>query len=314
MSGVGLEASDFLRLAILGGLVGFAAFCISYGLLVWRKRNGVASRGGSRRWGLRLAVMALLGLAGTWALNEFRTREGIAVGSDLFVVQSRRDANVTFLAPADASVQAGDVVAEFMLPAQEGKPAVLGHQRAQALAKREAVKSRPLPLDPTLLQNQAQARAQLTQAEGFLFELHRSRREVEKARIDLQTAWAREKSQLEAKISTGERAVAAAAAQLDIARVAFQRATDLRRRDAITEPNLEERRSAAVAAELEQRKHQVVLDSVRERLKSLTDRFSRGDQTYGRQLAEIERDVAQVNRSVTGFKVKLADLEAKLTE
>src|SRR5829696_2525001 len=41
----------------------------------WRKRNGVASRGGSRRWGLRLAVMALLGLAGTWALNEFRTRE-----------------------------------------------------------------------------------------------------------------------------------------------------------------------------------------------------------------------------------------------
>src|SRR5829696_7327173 len=275
MSGVGLEASDFLRLAILGGLVGFAAFCISYGLLVWRKRNGVASPGESRRWGLRLGAMALLGMAGSWAFNEFQTREGIAVGSDLFVVQSRRDANVTFLAPADASVQAGDVVAEFMLPAQEGKLAVLGHQRAQALAKREAVKSRPLPLDATLLQNQAQARAQLTQAEGFLFELHRSRREVEKARVDLQTAWAREKSQLEAEVMTGERAVAAAAAQLGIARLAFQRATELRRRDAITEPNHEERRSAAIAAELEQRKQKVALESVRERLKSLTDRFSR---------------------------------------
>src|SRR5829696_7575490 len=162
MLAVGLEASDFLRLAIFGGLVGFAAFCISYGLVVWRRRNGVASRGGLRRWGLRVCGMALLGVAGSWAFNEFQTREGIAVGSDLFVLQSRRDANLTFLAPADASVQAGDVVAEFMLPAQEGKLAVLGHQQAQALAKREAVKARPLPLDPTLLQNQAQARAQLT--------------------------------------------------------------------------------------------------------------------------------------------------------
>jgi hypothetical protein len=34
-----IEVSGILRVAILNGVTGFAGFCISYGLYVWRKRN-----------------------------------------------------------------------------------------------------------------------------------------------------------------------------------------------------------------------------------------------------------------------------------
>jgi len=34
-----LEGKDLVRIAIIGGVIGLGAFCASYGMLFWRKRN-----------------------------------------------------------------------------------------------------------------------------------------------------------------------------------------------------------------------------------------------------------------------------------
>jgi len=87
------EGSEILRVAVLSGVIGFAGFCISYGFYVWRKRNSVnrAPKPLTTRLALALACLGCATIALSWALNEFQGRNGIAGGSDLFVVNARRE-------------------------------------------------------------------------------------------------------------------------------------------------------------------------------------------------------------------------------
>jgi TRAP-type C4-dicarboxylate transport system permease small subunit len=87
------EGSEILRVAILSGVIGFAGFCISYGFYVWHKRNSANRRSKSRTMTLAqlLAFLSCATIALSWAFNEFQGRSGIAGGSDVFVVNARRE-------------------------------------------------------------------------------------------------------------------------------------------------------------------------------------------------------------------------------
>src|ERR1700730_11433926 len=154
-----LEGRDLLRIAIFGGVLGFAAFCASYSLLVWQKPNGRIDRQPSRM--RRLSYLCIfagaLGLVGTWAFSQLEKRDGIVDGSDLYVVRARQDSAALHLTPRD-EVQAGEVIAEFVSPENQRQRTLNDLQLAQA-----------------------QTRSQIAQKEGFSFDLQRSQRDDEKA-------------------------------------------------------------------------------------------------------------------------------------
>jgi len=52
------EGSEVLRVAVLSAVIGFAGFCISYGVYVWRKRNAINRS--SRSLPVRLGEICLL--------------------------------------------------------------------------------------------------------------------------------------------------------------------------------------------------------------------------------------------------------------
>src|SRR5438105_2984781 len=191
------EGSEILRVAILSGVIGFAGFCVSYGFYVWRKRNSTNRRSKSRARTLA-QVCAFLGcatIALSWAFNEFRGRIGIAGGSDVFVVNARRETFAQQITLAGTVTQ-GEVVAEFLSPADRSRLAAIDLQISQAKAKKEAIANKAFQSDEALLQEMAHLRSELLQNRAFVFQLRHSRYEVERERAALITAWTREEGTL----------------------------------------------------------------------------------------------------------------------
>ena len=271
-----LKGADLLRIAIFGGVFGFAAFCASYSLLVWRKRNSRNDRQPSRM--RRLAYLCIfsgaIGLLGTWAFSQLEKREGIVDGSDLFVVHTRKDIAALHLTPQN-EVQAGEVIAEFVSPENQGQRTLNDLQLTQAQMRTEAARVKPLVIDQVLVQREAQTRSQIAQKKGFLFDLQRSQRDVEKARSALLTEWIREKSQIE----------------LEVARLLPANPRD---------------------AELELNKRHLVISSLQGRLRSLEDRYNASDARFGEQLHDIEDDITKLGASIKDDEAQLVEIQGLL--
>ena len=186
------EGSEILRVAVLSGVIGFAGFCISYGFYVWRKRNSVnrAPKPLTTRLALALACLGCATIALSWALNEFQGRNGIAGGSDLFVVNARRESFTQQITAAETVAQ-GDVVAEFLSPADRTRLAAIDLQVSQAKAKKDAIANKVLQSDEALLQEQTHLRSELQQNKGFAFQLQHSRYEVDREGPAAIVIWSR---------------------------------------------------------------------------------------------------------------------------
>jgi len=308
-----LNGSDFLRIAIFSGALGFAVFCASYSLLVWRKRN--KGRAYQPSWLRRIAfasvVLGAIGVLTAWGSSELEKREGIAGGNDLFVVHARRDNTILNLTSGD-EVEAGEVIAKYVPLANQTQLAVKDIQQAQAKARKEAVRVQSLPIDQGLVQRELQIRTQLTQAEGFLLELQKSRGEAEKARAALLTEWTREKTRLEGEIASTDKSLSAALSQLEIARAALQQAADAFKKQIITQPVYDSRRSNLINAEREVNTQQVALSSLKTRSKALEDRFKQSDMTLSQQVAQIAESTVKFSASLESYKAQLTETERLL--
>jgi len=310
-----LNGSDFLRIAIFSGALGFAVFCASYSLVVWRKRN--KGRGHRPSWLRRSAyasvALGVLGALISWGFNGLEKRDGVAGGNDLFVVHARRDNTVLNLTPRD-EIEAGEVIAEYVPLANQTQLAVKDIQQAQAQARKEAVRVQSLPIDQGLVQRELQIRTQITQAEGFLLELQKSRGEAEKARASLLTEWTREKTRLEGEIASTEKSLSAALSQLEIARTALQHAADAFKKQIITQPVYDSRRSNFINAEREVNTQQVALSSLKTRSQALEERFKQSDMALSQQVAQIAENANKFSASLESYKAQLAETERLLED
>lgn len=308
-----LNGSDFLRVAIFSGALGFAVFCASYSVLVWRKRN--KGRGHQSSWVRRISyasvALGAVGILMAWGFSELEKREGVAGGSDLFVVHARRDNTVLTLTSQDAA-KAGEVIAEFVPLANQTQLAVKNIQQAQAQARKEAIRVQSLPVDQGLVQRELQIRTQITQAEGFLLELQKSRGEADKARAALLTEWTRERTRIEGEIASTEKSLSAASGQLEIAQTALRQAADAFKRQIITQPIYDTRRSNFIGAEREVNTQQVALSSLKARSQALEERFRQSDTSLTQQLAQIDENTVKFSASLESYKAQLAEAERLL--
>ncbi|WP_457092971.1 diguanylate cyclase domain-containing protein [Microvirga sp. P5_D2] len=309
-----LEGGDFLRVAIFGGILGFAVFFASYSLLVWRKRNSRSPHPPrpAQKLCFALVILGAGSVMLTWAFREAERREGIAGGNNLFVVYGRRD-NTTLRLIANDMVKANDIVAEFVPAARQSQIDVLAFQAAQAQARKEAVGAKPLPIDQTLLQREGLIHARLGEEERILLDLQKAQRDIDKQRADLLTDWIRERGMIEAEIASAETVLAAAERQFKIAQTAAEQASDYLKRQLITLPAFNQRQSAFVDAELQVNRQQVSLASLKTRLKTMEDRYKSSDTGLERQHAEIAQRTHVVAPSIRAYREQLADITSQLT-
>jgi hypothetical protein len=285
------EGSEILRVAILSGVIGFAGFCISYGFYVWRKRN--STHRAPKSLVIKLAqVFAFLGCATitlSWAFNEFRGRNGIAGGSDVFVVNARRESFTQQITSAETAAP-GDVVAEFLSPADRTRLAAVDLQISQAEAKKEAIANKVLQADEALLQEQTHLRSELLQNRGFAFQLQHSRYEVERERAALTTAWTREESKLLEDRAEAERELASAIGHRVIAQRALQRGEELQKQGNVSRQQLDIRSSDQLSAELSVAKNEQAIASLKERHEALSRRFESNLASLDHQISELSAD------------------------
>jgi hypothetical protein len=303
-----VEGKDLLRIAILSGMLGFACFCVSYGIFVWRRRNLTNRRPRSRatRTAQVLLLLGILGIVLSWAMNEFQGRTGIAGGSDLFVVNARQESASQQITSAD-SVAQGDVVAEFLSASDRTRLAAIDLQQAQARAKIKAIRGKALQFDQALLQEEAHLRSARLQFEGFAFELRRSRLEIERDRADLLITWTREDGELLEEVALAERELTTATGHRELTRRALQRGQELAKRNDIPEQTLDIRRAEDLTAELK-------VEMLKNSIGSLEDRRRALDQRFRDSIASFEQQISEIASDFAGVKASIAAVEARTTE
>ena len=289
------EGSEILRLAILSGVIGFAGFCISYGFYVWHKRNSTNRRSKSRATTLVqvLAFLSCATIALSWAFNEFQGRNGIAGGSDVFVVNARRESFAQQITSAETVAQ-GEVVAEFLSPADRTRLAAIDVQISQAKVKKEAIANKVLQSDEALLQEQTHLRSELLQNRGFAFQLQHSRYEVERERAALTTAWTREESKLLEDLAEAEREFASALGHREITQRALQRGEELQKQGNVSRQQLDTRSSDDLSAELSVEKNKQAIAWLKGRHATLGHRFESNLASLERQISELSADHARM--------------------
>jgi prefoldin subunit 5 len=307
------EGSEILHVAILSGVIGFAGFCISYGFYVWRKRNSANRRFRSRA--ITLAQLcAFLGaatIAASWAFNEFQGRSGIAGGSDVFVVNARRESFAQQITSAETVTQ-GEVVAEFLSPADRTRLAAIDLQVSQAEAKKEAIANKVLQSDEALLQEQTHLRSELLQNRGFAFQLQHSRYEVERERATLSTAWTREESKLLEDLAAAERELASALGHREITKRALQRGEELQKQGNISRQQVDMRSSDDLSAELRVEKNRQAIASLKERHAALGRRFESSLASLDRQIGELSADYARMAATIEELDGRIEKVRQKL--
>jgi hypothetical protein len=192
----------------------------------------------------------------------------------IFMSHARRDSAALRLTPRD-EVQAGEVIAEFVSPAIQRQRTLNDLQLAQAQMRMEAARAKPLLIDQVLVQRETQTRLQIAQKQGFIFDLQRSQRDVEKARSALLTEWTREKNQIE----------------LDVGHLLPVSPHDV---------------------DIELSKRHLVITSLQSRLRSLEDRYNASDAKLSEQLHDIEDDITKLGASIKADEAQLVEIQGLL--
>ncbi|MFC7557180.1 hypothetical protein ACFQU7_40605 [Pseudoroseomonas wenyumeiae] len=301
----GIEASDVLRIAVVSGLIGFGVFCASYSLAVWFRRNKSRPNPFTRLSFFAL-ILGVFGLAGNWAYNEFSRRNGIVGGQDLFVIHAKRNVTVERLV-SEGKVEKGDSLAIFLPPSLDEQLAVIDSHIKQAQAKTDYFNLRALPVDMMLLQQQSQLRQQIDQAQVMTLDLQKSRRETERAQLDVATQYAEKRSQNELQVAAEREALATAIQQAEIARVALNRATDLRNRGGIgTVVAVEEKTSNHLAQTLALNRAQATLRSLADYRKALDESYGRALNSLAGQLVKLDSDLHAKQQMASELAGRLA--------
>jgi hypothetical protein len=307
------EGSEILRVAVLSGVIGFAGFCISYGFYVWRKRNSInrATKPLTAKLALALACLGCATIALSWAFNEFQGRNGIAGGSDVFVVNARRESFTQQIISAETVAQ-GDVVAEFLSPADRTRLAAVDLQISQAEAKREAIANKVLQSDEALLQEQTHLRSELLQNKGFAFQLQHSRHEVERERASLTTAWTREESKLLEDLAKAQRELASALGHRAIAQRALQRGEELQKQGNVSRQQLDMRSSDELSAELNVATNEQAIASLKERHEALSHRFESNLAGLDQQISDLSADHVRMAATIEEVEGRIDKVRQQL--
>ncbi|MBI5263540.1 MAG: hypothetical protein HY852_17165 [Bradyrhizobium sp.] len=232
-------------------------------------------------------------------------------GKNLLVVHARRDANLVSLTQAQA-VKKGDVLAEFIPPAMEAQLSVLDNRIAEARSRVQSLDHRALPVDPLLIQRQAQVRGELDRARSFAFDLRRSLRELEKDELAQRIQWTRERSQLEAERDSARRQRDSYNARIKIAEAAAARMAELQKREIVTSQLVGDRNTTVISLTLERDAAEGNLQAVNTRITALAQTYEKNEKAIAQQQGALRKDLAEAEQSERSLGEKAAEVDEQI--
>jgi hypothetical protein len=260
-----------------------------------------------------MLIFGLTGALGTWIVNEFSERSGVIGGNDLFVIRSKRDANIHYLA-AEGSVTEGKLLVEFTPPGIAAQLTVLDSQIKEAEAKLQALDLSPLVIDSTLLHEQSQLQAQINQMKNVKPELQKAKRDIEKDIHYYQMAWTREKSQIETELATAQQSLSSSTDQIKLATDAFTRAEDLQKRNNISVQALEERNSALLALKFQKNKALADIGMLESRLSALDERYQQTAQSLKTHFTAVDAELTSSEQVIEELEASHAKVTGLLLD
>ena len=149
------EDSTVIRLALASILIGFATYCVSYTVLIWRRRNATSNDKPMPFRGIFLAGIVLgLGLLSIGLIQrEAIKSDGVVSGENLFAVRGIEQGQIVELANKGA-VKAGDLLARFDAPHLNAELAELRIRESRLTSEVALLNLQPLPLNLDLIREQ----------------------------------------------------------------------------------------------------------------------------------------------------------------
>lgn len=309
-----------LRFALLSGLIGFAAFCISYALFVWKRRNASISDARPtrnetwRRWAFGLALTGCMTMSIGVAVREMDRVEGVLSGDGLYAVRSPgSEFRLTYLA-RDRTVDEGDVIARLESPEAVAKAEELELECRRLEKERDALLLDSLTLDPELVRRHQNAITIGNQLQASIDQLLPANESVLRQGTLESLARLEKKSQLEIDIAWYQGELKRATQEQVYVNRELQRMNQLIEQEAITESEVDLRRKQADALNMEianlvqridgMNKHKAQIDSSLREIEALL--------TGQREILGSELDRARTDRAEAGSKTQ--ELSAKLEE
>jgi hypothetical protein len=241
---------ELLRMILLGGFAGFAVFSISYGLVVWSRRNKSAG-GGKHALATIGSVLAAIGVA------------ALLSG----VVQARL---ATYTGLIESAINISD------------------RSDLESRARLGALSTVPLKIDPALTLRQSQLRSQIDQLSRFQFDLATARREIDREHTDIRGSYARE-STISAELHIAETALSGYPDRIAIAERQLQRAVELMRRGTFSEVVVDQRKLELLTLKDGHARTIATISAAHKREAIATEKFNQAIQLYEAQIKDIEQ-------------------------
>ncbi len=290
---------QFLEVASISIIVGFAAYCSSCAVHMWRARrassSGSAARGSvSRAIRRTSAVLLVIGvsamvLCAVW-LAVVR-HEGLLSGEGIVTVRAPSDLDVVAVVQEE-TVEAGDVLARFGSPESKAKLAELELRRDGLDAEKAMLGHQPLVSDPDIARQLAEAnareRACRTNLNDLALESKRLSRDLVRERSHRQEdvrAVQREISRLEEEARQAESA-------FRLCEDEHERYASLVRQDVVSEEEYARKKSELKSREIEVRKLQKQLEKAVEQRTQLERALADFLKLSQRQEKELADEIA----------------------
>lgn len=190
-----MKPEMILCCAILSGLIGFGAYCVSCTVHVWKTRNARSSAdrplyvSRSRRlarWSIVILGLGLLCIALAVISRVTVEREGLLTAEGLFTLRGREGFEVDYLTQ-EKVLSANALLAQFHSPEREAQIAVLKNRREAHEVEERIIAHRPLAPDPEITRRQLELNTEQRHLRSLLDQLIPARdlvaRELTRGRV-----------------------------------------------------------------------------------------------------------------------------------
>jgi hypothetical protein len=272
-----MNTYELLRLLLLGGFAGFVVFSISYGFVVWSRRNKGAGAGRKHALASVAPVVAVIGV----------------VASASGIVQAKL---VTYTGLIESSINTPN------------------RADLEARARLGALSTVPLKIDPALTLRQSQLRTQIDQLSRFQFDLGTARREIDRDNDKLNSTYASEVAAIGSELQVAEAALSGYPARIDVAEKQLGRALELLRRGTFSEVPVDQRKLELLTLKDGNARTIATIAAAHKREAVATERYKQTAQLYETQLAEIQKREDEYAEEITAQRMKLATVERLIAE
>jgi hypothetical protein len=310
------DDTSVLRFALLSGLIGFAVFCVSYAVQVWRRRNkSLKSKEpfsvlqSLKRFCFLAASLGILGIFVSLAIREVVRPAGLLEGNELVTIRAREDFDLEYLHAGD-TIRPGETLARFHDPNHAAKIAKLKLQRSGLLAEKDSLQLKPLMLDNDLVRQLQNVIAKEQQLQIAMTQLLPEHYATLRAGAVSNLSRKEELVRLESKILQWKAELELGKAKHKFHAGKLQRVLKLGKQAVSTE-EIETQQQMVDLHALEMAKLQKDIESFQQEQKQLEQGLANFDELTGQQAQELKDEIKNLQNELTLVREQEKDVRKK---